>query len=134
MATRDVLLEWLTGRLLADIGVGGIVQDRVFKGKIADIKNPVYPLVTVSRTMQGEKMRWAPLTEFQLAVVAYSSTSFDQAWNIMEAIQTSLDGISATVEGRSWVIEQATTPVEDIDPEPVPAYFTGVIFDVRQVA
>jgi hypothetical protein len=133
MAYHDELGEWIVNRLMADAIVGPLTGGRVFKGQIAHLSNPTYPLVTFSRITPGDVEPKVPVSRFQLVFLTYSGNNYDEAWNLYEAIKASLDNENATVSGRTWVLEETNTPVEGVDDEPTQAFYVGSIFTVRQI-
>lgn len=132
---QDVLFEWMINRLVADATVGSTTAGRVLKGHISGLTNPVYPLVTLYRHLPGDQDSDAPASVYTFQAAAWSTQSYEQAYELMDAVRTSLhnSNYADATNSLGFYIKAHTTPVEYSDDSPTPAYACSIIFEVHQI-
>ena len=131
--TSDPEVSWVTRRLLNDPTITARTNDRVYRGQVADLANPVFPLVTVSRVTPGVADRFAPTSRAPLMLHAWSSTSYDEAMLLYGRAKELLDREQATEAGVSFVIDPLSTPVQYADQEPRAAFAAAGTFRIRRI-
>jgi hypothetical protein len=126
----DVLAEYVIRTLIPALPKA---HGRVHRGSLADIPNPVYPLVYFVRPVPGRVLGNAPVDEFRLVVGFCSAKSLDEAWELYLLADPLLDRSNAVAGDDAFVLERVAAPFENTDTTGSPVYRVIVMYLARLV-
>lgn len=129
----DPILTYMVDRLLTDATVGPAVQGRVHTGHIFDVAQPEYPMVTVQRLAMGEADSLLPVSSFVVMMTAFSVTSYDEAFELLQAAKPLFNWVRATVSGHYFIFNPWGTPVQGADRTERQVYWYSLTFEVNLV-